>query len=164
MAVDWWTLGCLMFEMVTGRGPFMSDDLQLLVRAITSTDPNIPSRVSAECAGAIRGLMNRSVDLRLDGIKIRSVPFYTGLDWDALFRMEIPAPYTPVDNEVDSDMSSHAEQRARLQVRQVEKKCRACEVVRDWQRYCWCRLQCRCGSSAHLVIGSCLITSFLLLS
>jgi len=115
VAVDWWTLGCLMFEMVTGRGPFMSDDLQLLVRAITSTDPNIPSRVSAECAGAIRGLMNRSVDLRLDGIKIRSVPFYTGLDWDALFRMEIPAPYTPVDNEVDSDMSSHAEQRARLQ-------------------------------------------------
>jgi hypothetical protein len=50
--------------MITGRGPFGNDDLQLLVKAITSTDPTLPSRTSAECAAAIRGLMSRQVSIR----------------------------------------------------------------------------------------------------
>ena len=25
--VDWWTLGCLIYEMITGRGPFNHPDM-----------------------------------------------------------------------------------------------------------------------------------------
>jgi len=117
VAVDWWTLGCLLYEMIVGRGPFASDDLQLLVKAITSEDPHLPSRVSAECSCAIYSLMSRVVEDRFDGTKMRSASFYQDLDWAALLRMEVAAPYTPVtsDAATDPDNNSHAEQRARLQ-------------------------------------------------
>lgn len=60
--------------------------------------------------------MNRNVELRLDFARVKEAPFYAELDWEALFRMEVQAPYAPVDNDVESDVTSYAEQRARLQV------------------------------------------------
>jgi len=50
--------------------------------------------------------MNRNVELRLDFARVKEAPFYAELDWEALFRMEVQAPYTPVDNDVESDMEA----------------------------------------------------------
>ena len=35
-AVDWWTLGCIMFEMFTGLPPYYSEDRQKLFNDIKS--------------------------------------------------------------------------------------------------------------------------------
>mmetsp|Transcript_2813 Transcript_2813/g.8228 ORF Transcript_2813/g.8228 Transcript_2813/m.8228 type:complete len:818 (-) Transcript_2813:459-2912(-) len=115
VGVDWWTLGCLLFEMVVGRSPFAGDDLKQLVHDITTIDPSIPRRVSPECERLIRRLLARDPDARLDGAGMRTEPFYEGFDWDALLRMEIPAPYVPTAEALESDLSSHSEQRDRLQ-------------------------------------------------
>ena len=43
--VDWWTLGCLIYEMITGRGPFnhpdMSEVRAMPHRATRGSDPGV---------------------------------------------------------------------------------------------------------------------------
>ena len=36
---------------------------------------------------------------RWTGDRLRGEPFYRELDWEALYRMEVPPPYTPVQDE-----------------------------------------------------------------
>ena len=59
-----WTLGCLLYEMVVGRGPYSNDDLQLLVKAITTEEPVIPSGVSQPCRDVLGYLMQRDTRSR----------------------------------------------------------------------------------------------------
>jgi serine/threonine protein kinase len=44
-AVDWWCLGCLIFEMITGYPPFDMENRNQLFEAIRSMQPKIPSEV-----------------------------------------------------------------------------------------------------------------------
>eukprot|EP00967_Tisochrysis_lutea_P020436 scaffold23223_cov33-Tisochrysis_lutea.AAC.2 len=116
VGVDWWTLGCLLFEMVTGNSPFADRGLQKLVEDVTTTDPYIPRRISPDCTRLIRGLMNRDASLRLNGLTMRAEPFYHSFDWGSLLRKEIPAPYLPTEEDSEADVAPNAEQCARLQV------------------------------------------------
>ena len=47
-SIDWWTYGCLVFEMVHGRAPFCSLDMGSLVQLITrcriKIDPQLCSK------------------------------------------------------------------------------------------------------------------------
>jgi serine/threonine protein kinase len=43
--VDWWCLGCLIFEMITGYPPFDMENRNQLFEAIRSMQPKIPSEV-----------------------------------------------------------------------------------------------------------------------
>jgi len=44
--VDWWTLGILLYEMLTGIPPFYSEDLNEMYRRIVEEDLTFPSHVS----------------------------------------------------------------------------------------------------------------------
>jgi serine/threonine protein kinase len=123
-AVDWWTLGCLTYEMIAGRGPFTNPNMAELVRQITQEDPVMPSFVSEACVAAIRALMSRDPKVRLGGVGceggyIREHAWYAELDWEALMRREIAAPQSMLCME-SPDPKHHTlreDERARLRVR-----------------------------------------------
>mmetsp|Transcript_43810 Transcript_43810/g.114257 ORF Transcript_43810/g.114257 Transcript_43810/m.114257 type:complete len:481 (-) Transcript_43810:301-1743(-) len=98
-AVDWWALGILMFEMLTGLPPFYAKTVPEMKRKILEERLRFPGYVSQEARDIIAGLLDRNPRTRLGsgrGVEaIKDHPFFASINWDALMRKEIRPPYKP---------------------------------------------------------------------
>jgi serine/threonine protein kinase len=103
-AVDWWSFGTLVFEMLTGLPPFYAQDVQQMYAKIISAKLVIPSSVGPEARALIEELLVRQPEKRLsEPSKIKAHPFFRGIDWDMLVRKELTPPYIPpVKNAEDT--------------------------------------------------------------
>lgn len=102
-AVDWWSVGILIFEMLTGAPPFVSDQIQQLFEKIIKSQIVFPKTVSAEAADLITKLLQKEPVKRLDDPnKIMAHPWFKGIDWKKLLAKEIPPPFVPkVSDDLD---------------------------------------------------------------
>eukprot|EP01098_Paradermamoeba_levis_P004394 TRINITY_DN1891_c0_g4_i1.p1 TRINITY_DN1891_c0_g4~~TRINITY_DN1891_c0_g4_i1.p1 ORF type:complete len:452 (+),score=145.94 TRINITY_DN1891_c0_g4_i1:74-1429(+) len=104
--VDWWSLGTLMFEMLTGLPPFYDQDVQQMYAKIMKAKLSFPEFVSADARNILEGLLERNPDKRLSDAKvIKAHPFFKNLDWNKLVAKEITPPYIPpVKGKEDTSM------------------------------------------------------------
>ena len=54
-AVDWWSLGTLLFEMLTGDPPFFARDTKQLYKKIMREKPKYPRWLSSPCHSLLKG-------------------------------------------------------------------------------------------------------------
>lgn len=107
-AVDWWSFGILLFEMMHGRTPFYDKNRKLMFYRIINTEPSFPSTFSPEAVDCIRGLLKVNEHERLGSgprgaEDVKTTSFFRVLDFNALFRREIVPPFLPeVVNEFDT--------------------------------------------------------------
>jgi len=107
IAVDWWSLGTLVFEMLTGLPPFYSQNINIMYQKILNGELRFPSYVSPEAQSLLEGLLTRDVEKRLgsgpDGSnEVKRHHFFNGMDWEKLEMKEIDAPFKPkVKSEID---------------------------------------------------------------
>jgi serine/threonine protein kinase len=52
-AVDWWTIGCLLYEMVVGQPPYQDDNTKVLYEKILSKEIKYPRFMSTACQDLI---------------------------------------------------------------------------------------------------------------
>ena len=52
-AVDWWSLGILLYEMISGLPPFFSENVQLMYRKILYSELTFPPTMSVEAASIL---------------------------------------------------------------------------------------------------------------
>ncbi|XP_073028142.1 phototropin-2-like [Primulina eburnea] len=96
-AIDWWTLGILLYEMLYGRTPFRGKNRQKTFANILHKDLTFPSSIPVSLAGRhlIHALLNRDPDNRLGSNsganEIKNHPFFHGIDWP-LIRCMTPPP------------------------------------------------------------------------
>jgi len=95
-AVDWWSFGTLIFEMLTGLPPFYDEDIQKMYNKKMTSELTIPEYVDDNAKDLIRKLLDRNSQTRLqEPAEIKAHPYFREIDWENLYNREIPPPYIP---------------------------------------------------------------------
>lgn len=99
-SVDWWALGILIFEMLSGYPPFYDNEPIGIYKKIIAGIIEFPRFFDVRSKDLIRKLLNPELSLRLgvnnNGESIKQHKWFRGVDWDEVLRREIPAPWVPV--------------------------------------------------------------------
>jgi hypothetical protein len=97
--VDWWALGCLIFEMLVGTPPFTDDffpDKRAIFDKILLADVVFPWRsVSQAAKDLIQALMRRDPEERLGArgaLEVQQHPWFKGTNWTLVLKRKVPAP------------------------------------------------------------------------
>ncbi|KAM9974995.1 hypothetical protein ACTFIW_008468 [Dictyostelium discoideum] len=97
-AVDWWSLGTLLYEMLTGLPPFYSQNVSTMYQKILNGELKIPTYISPEAKSLLEGLLTREVDKRLGtkgGGEVKQHPWFKNIDWEKLDRKEVEVHFKP---------------------------------------------------------------------
>lgn len=98
-AVDWWSLGILLYELTVGIPPFYSQNVNEMYNKIQHGVLRFPPFLSESCKSLIVGLLNRDPKKRLgstnDVDDIRAHPFFSAISWDDMMQKKIDVPYKP---------------------------------------------------------------------
>ncbi|KAG1692141.1 hypothetical protein DVH05_025761 [Phytophthora capsici] len=112
-SVDWWSYGCLVYELLYGKCPFRTskakalheDKQQAYDKATLELTPAYdPKYFSADAAELIQQLLIRDPTKRL-GAKgaeeVKRMRFFSSIDWAQMEQMQVPPPFVP-DNEINA--------------------------------------------------------------
>eukprot|EP00441_Pelagodinium_beii_P047620 CAMPEP_0197623154 /NCGR_PEP_ID=MMETSP1338-20131121/3215_1 /TAXON_ID=43686 ORGANISM="Pelagodinium beii, Strain RCC1491" /NCGR_SAMPLE_ID=MMETSP1338 /ASSEMBLY_ACC=CAM_ASM_000754 /LENGTH=799 /DNA_ID=CAMNT_0043193035 /DNA_START=54 /DNA_END=2453 /DNA_ORIENTATION=- len=102
-AVDWWTLGVLIFELMSGHPPFESAYPMQIYAKVTKGIGKVtfPSQCNANCKALIETLLSNEPSQRLPmrpgGVKnVMTHKWFADFDWTSMKNLTATAPYKPV--------------------------------------------------------------------
>ncbi|CAG8501211.1 6054_t:CDS:2 [Diversispora eburnea] len=98
--VDWWSLGTLLYEMMTGITPFWAEDQNRMYHRVLEDELEFPEGMSPEAMSLLQGLLQRDPRNRLGcgsggSLEIKTHPYFSCVDWDDVFHKRIYASYIP---------------------------------------------------------------------
>eukprot|EP00602_Paraphysomonas_sp_CaronLab_P000922 CAMPEP_0185032604 /NCGR_PEP_ID=MMETSP1103-20130426/20806_1 /TAXON_ID=36769 /ORGANISM="Paraphysomonas bandaiensis, Strain Caron Lab Isolate" /LENGTH=535 /DNA_ID=CAMNT_0027568561 /DNA_START=137 /DNA_END=1744 /DNA_ORIENTATION=- len=109
--VDWWSLGIVSFELLTGWPPFFDKDFDRMCEKILKKPIRFPAKysISPEAQQLIRGFLERNPNSRLGSRKsgglgvLQTHPFFDELDWEALEKGQVRPPFVPLSGPDAAD-------------------------------------------------------------
>ncbi|TPX67434.1 hypothetical protein CcCBS67573_g07510 [Chytriomyces confervae] len=98
-AVDWWSFGVLIFELVSGKTPFGDDSSEQIYDNITEMKIKWHPMIKGTCKDVIRRLLEPDPTKRLgtngDGDEIRAQPWYQKINWTKVEARQMTPPFLP---------------------------------------------------------------------
>ncbi|TNM95414.1 hypothetical protein fugu_016497 [Takifugu bimaculatus] len=101
-SVDWWALGVLLYEMLSGHAPFEAENEDDLFESILNEEVIYASWLSTEATNILKALLTKNSAHRLGCVAseggetaIINHPFFNGIDWEKLNRRELEPPFKP---------------------------------------------------------------------
>ncbi|EMC93495.1 hypothetical protein BAUCODRAFT_37182 [Baudoinia panamericana UAMH 10762] len=107
-AVDWWTLGVLLYEMLTGLPPFYDENTNEMYRKILAEPLHFPGPeiVPPAARDLLTRLLDRDASRRLGSngaAEIKAHPFFHSIDWRKLLDRKYEPSFKPnVMDELDT--------------------------------------------------------------
>jgi serum/glucocorticoid-regulated kinase 2 len=105
-SIDWWTLGVLLYEMLSGLPPFYDEVTDKMYQKILSDPLTFGPDIGTEARSILTSLLNRDPSKRL-GVngaeEIKKHPFFVNhIDFKKLLQKKIQPPFKPsVSSPVD---------------------------------------------------------------
>lgn len=82
--IDWWSLGCLVYEIVAGIPPFYSKNREDLFHQIKFQNPKYPNFITEQCQNLIEHLLKKEPSQRLgfNGVQeVKDHPWFKNINW-----------------------------------------------------------------------------------
>jgi len=96
LAVDWWSLGTLMYEMITGLPAFFDNDVQRMYRYKMKAEIQMPDDMDVNAKDLILKFLDKDPSTRLQNPEeIRNHPYFSTIIWDDLLSKKVEPPYIP---------------------------------------------------------------------
>ena len=106
-AVDWWSLGVCLYELLIGFPPFTDETKEKVFQNILQLNLEFPDqpeeKLSDEAEAAVIGLLNLDPEQRVHNLEMlqQDVKFFKDVKWGEVLNREAPFVPEPVD-EVDT--------------------------------------------------------------
>lgn len=126
-AVDWWTLGILLYEMLVGIDPFSDDDPMKTYQKILKGKINFPKTFNKDAKSLIKHLLTQDTSKRFgclkNGVKdILNHRLFEGFDWKNFVYLTMPAPYIPDIKSEDDTSNFEKYPESDTEIPSVDKK------------------------------------------
>ncbi|CCH44866.1 RAC-alpha serine/threonine-protein kinase [Wickerhamomyces ciferrii] len=91
---DWWSLGIMMFDMLTGKSPFTGNNKTTIFKKIIEKKLEIPKYLSLDAQDLLRKLINKNPQKRMNIDKdftiLEKHRFFRKIDWKNLRNLKPP--------------------------------------------------------------------------
>jgi serine/threonine protein kinase len=98
--VDWWALGVLIYEMLSGDAPFRAPTAAAIYEKALRSEPTYSSHFTRNAQSIVAGLLTKGKTRRLgagsgDAEDVKVHPWFAAVDWDMFQQKQYRAPFLP---------------------------------------------------------------------
>ncbi|KAM6594197.1 hypothetical protein CsatA_001900 [Cannabis sativa] len=103
---DWWSVGILLYEMLTGKPPYTHENRKKLQEKIIKEKMKLPPYLTSEAHSLLKGLLQKEPSRRLGsgpsgGDEIKAHKWFRTINWKKLEAREITPKFKPEVNGKD---------------------------------------------------------------